>query len=79
MKMLIDAGHTDIADKLDANASARDWLRNWGKLVYDPSVHGRDRNRRRAAAQIVRAIRRGTKVVDAVRAGAWIGATMKSN
>jgi hypothetical protein len=71
------AGLADVADRLDANAKSQDWLRNWGRMVYDPSEHGRDARRRKVASQIVRAMRSGkADYSGAVRAGAWLGAAL---
>lgn len=64
------------ADREERNMGVRDWMSNWGKLVYDPSCHGRDKARRKMMADIARAMRKGLPFVDAVRAGAWGGASI---
>lgn len=70
-------GRQDVAAKLDRNADARDWLGNWGKMVYDRERQGRDAKRRKVAAEIVRAMRNGgIGTADAVITGAWVGATL---
>lgn len=70
---LREAGRADVADRLEANAGARDWLANWGKLLYDPEKHGRDGKRRKLAAQIVRGMRAATVgYADAVVGGCWV-------
>lgn len=77
MKALRDAGYTQVADRLEQNDKARDWLHSWGKLLYDPGRHGRDKARRKSVAQIIIAMRRGEcAYVDAVYAGAWTGAIL---
>lgn len=77
LQSLREAGYADVADQLQRNASALDWLRNWGKLLYDPDRHGRNQERRNAAAAILRGMRQ-SKIgyADAVRTGAWAGAVM---
>lgn len=70
-------GLTGLADRLQRNGEARDWLSNWGKLLYDPRTDGRHPERRRKAAAIMRAMRNGQADYAAVvRAGAWAGAAI---
>jgi|GEM_PF-5515072 len=77
MAALRKARHADTAEQLERNSKAQDWLRHWGKLLYDPAEHGRDPKRRSAAAAIVREMRRGrADFADAVRAGAWTGVAL---
>lgn len=68
-------GLESLATRFERNNEARDWLNNWGKLLYCPSEHGRHPERRRKAAIIMRAMRNGgIGYVAAVQAGAWTGA-----
>lgn len=71
---LCAAGHEQVAKRLEANSVARDWLRNWGKMVYDPQIHGKNAKRRALAAKLARALRDGADVVDVIRGGCWAGA-----
>ena len=66
-------GRTTLADQLERNAKAQDWLANWGKLVYDPAQHGDSPERRQQAARIVRAMRKGLDYGTATIIGAWAG------
>lgn len=76
MQALRDAGKADVADKLEQNARAKDWLGNWGKMIYDPERHGRDPERRRRAATMIRLLRsRAIGYADACRLGVWSGAS----
>jgi hypothetical protein len=77
MSALRSAGRDAVAVRLEANAKARDWLDNWGKLLYDPRQHGRDAKRRKAAAEVILAMRRQAMgYADAVTTGAWAGALL---
>jgi hypothetical protein len=79
LKALRDAGQAAVAERLEANHKAKDWLSNWGKLLYDPREHGRDPQRRTAAARIVLEMRRNAmNYADAVRTGCWAGAVLWS-
>lgn len=80
MQMLREAGHGDVADKLEANAEARDWLHNWGKMVYDPNEHGKQRGteRRKLAARLMRQmVQKKLGYADVVVTGCWAGALME--
>ncbi len=69
------AGKARVADALVRNDEARDWLSNWGRMLYDPAEHGRDARRRALAARLIRAMRSGrVGYADAAIAGAWAGA-----
>jgi len=66
-----------IAARLRSGYLARDYASNWGKLLYDEKEHGRDAKRRKAMAQVIRAMRNGNAdYAQATRAGAWIGAAL---
>jgi hypothetical protein len=76
-------GKCEVADKLDANATAQDWARNWGKLVYEKNDGWRgrkaqDRQRREAMAKIIRGMRtRSMGFAEACVTGTWAGALME--
>ncbi len=71
------AGKARVVDRLSRNDDARDWLSNWGRMLYDPSTHDRDPKRRALVAHLIRAMRRGAiSYADAVVAGAWAGALL---
>lgn len=82
------AGHGEVADTLERNSKAWDWLQNWGRMVYDIPVreHGRmspeqkrkDAHRRKAAAGIIRGMRAGgVDYGQACIGGAWVGALVR--
>lgn len=77
LEALRAAGYNTAADRLEANWQAKDWLKNWGRMVYDPQDHGRDPKRRNMAAAFIRRLRnRHLGYADACVGGAWTGALM---
>ena len=75
MEELRRIGLAHVAEQLERNNKARDWLYNWGKILYDPQDHGKDPKRRKLAADIVRSMRNGkVDSTSAVIGGCWIGA-----
>lgn len=67
-----------LASRYERNSAARDWINNWGKLLYDPRTDGRNPNKRSAMAKMVRAFRSGIGTsADLVVAGAWGGAQIR--
>ena len=72
------AGHEAIAARLEANAKARDWLHNWGKMLYDPKEHGRNPERRKKAAAVIRMMRnQSLDTYHATVVGMWAGVQCK--
>jgi len=77
LESLRQAGFPDVAAKLAANAEAKDWLRNWGKMVYDPEYGYGGPERRKMAAQFMRALRnKAVSYGNACASGAWAGALL---
>lgn len=77
LQALRDAGYDDVADKLSRNATAQDWRRNWGKMVYDEQEHGRDPRRRQLAADYMRQLRNDKMSITAATiSGCHIGALL---
>jgi hypothetical protein len=70
------AGKGNIADRLQVNATAKDWASNWGRMLYDPKNHGRNFDRRYALARAIRAMRAGGDYAELTLAACWTGALM---
>jgi hypothetical protein len=75
MAALRTAGFHQIAARLEANATARDWAGNWGKMIYEKGKHGHDPQRRKMMADMIRAMRKETLSYGAACiGGCWVGA-----
>lgn len=70
-------GLANVAARLAVNADVKDWQRNWGLMLYEPKRHGRDPDRRRAMAKIIRQMRAGkADYAGSCVAATWLGALM---